>query len=223
MLLFSQFFFQNMTAVIDDIEFIKDVLDDHKQDIEILKNELSKISNTLEKLSKELILKQKEEHKEEIIEEKIPKKEDEVESLKTSLNYISNSLLEIKENIKEKENFRFPIPISNEKPVQVPYNFFNEKSNQDSILDLEKFQLLFILKQSRAISPQMATSARQLKEAFSIDKTVRTLHNKLALLENEGLIIKIGKKPTLYFLSQKGLNIMNRQQRNVFSFTPQEY
>lgn len=216
-----------MSKIEQELEFIKDILDDHKQEIEDLKKQITEIKLDF----KEFNLKLKKSLNENTIqsENKTKKQINEVDSLKQTISSINNSLSELKEII-GKQNFQFPIPISNSQKSSkiisshqiIPHPNTFEQSLQQN-MNLEKFQILFILKQSKALSPQLAVSAKQLKDAFSIDKTVRTIHNKLDSLCREGFTIRIGKKPTLYFLSQEGLNAISKQERNVFSFTPQEY
>ena len=219
-----------MTDISKEIEFIKDILDDHKADIESIKRKLIFVTQKIDELTNKIIYYQNQETKTQQQEISTKKENTEINLLKNQMQNISKNISQIKETIGNNRNFQFPIPISNSQKSSkiisshqiIPHPNTFEQSLQQN-MNLEKFQILFILKQSKALSPQLAVSAKQLKDAFSIDKTVRTIHNKLDSLCREGFTIRIGKKPTLYFLSQEGLNAISKQERNVFSFTPQEY
>lgn len=91
-----------------------------------------------------------------------------------------------------------------------------KQESKESIVQLDKFQLLMLLKNSKADNSSLAVSAQQLKDAFSIDKTVRTIHNKMLDLRRAGLIETTGKKPLRYFLTDSGTNLVKQQEKLVF-------
>lgn len=230
MLLFSQVFSIIMKSIQEEIEFVKDVLDEHKGEIESIKRKLVYLTQKADMLSEKLSKSEKQDTQQKPLQQPSEKTNTEILSLKSQLSLITKNLSELREAIGNNRNFQFPFQTSNPQQPQYPTSAQQAPSEQyqkpkehDFVMDLERLQLLFILKQSKATSPPFAVSARQIKEAFSIEKTTRTLRNKLAVLVREGHVIKISKKPALYFLSQKGLNIINKQEKSVFSFTPQEY
>ncbi len=218
-----------MKPISKEIEFIKDILDEHKADIESIKRKLHYLTNKSEEINEKIDNQKKQATEQTKTLEDNSKNEKlatEVDSLRNQLTLISTSISELKQAIGNNRNFQFPLPTSNlqnQNPnLQSPQQP-QQQPKHDFVMDLERLQLLFILKQSKATTPAFAVSARQIKEAFSIDKTTRTLRNKLATLVREGYVIKISKKPALYFLSQNGLIVINKQEKSVFSFVPQEY
>ncbi|MBT3940464.1 hypothetical protein HOD83_02345 [Candidatus Woesearchaeota archaeon] len=88
-------------------------------------------------------------------------------------------------------------------------------SNTNTAVPLEKFQLLVLLNQSKATTPDFSVSASKLKQAFSINKTERTIRDKLTSLELMNLVSSIGLKPKNYYLTAKGLQIISQQQRGL--------
>ena len=96
-------------------------------------------------------------------------------------------------------------------PVQEP-----KKEKKEPAVQIDKFQMLMLLKNSKADNSSLAVSAQQIKDSFSIDKTVRTIHNKMLDLKKTGLIQTTGKKPIRYFLTQSGLNLVDQQEKLVF-------
>ena len=80
---------------------------------------------------------------------------------------------------------------------------------------LDKFQLLILLKESKAMSAEFSVSATKLKQAFSINKTERTIRDKLTALELMNLVSSIGLKPKNYYLTPKGLSMISQQQRGL--------
>lgn len=93
-----------------------------------------------------------------------------------------------------------------------PSNKFSHTNQQ---VPLEKFQLLILLQQSKALSPEFSVSASKLKQAFSINKTERTIRDKLSALELMNLVASIGLKPRNYYLTPKGLQMISQQQKGL--------
>ncbi len=90
------------------------------------------------------------------------------------------------------------------------------QAKREPAIQLDKFQLLILLKNSKADNQALAVSAQQLKDTFSINKTVRTIHNKMLDLKSTGLIETIGQKPIKYFLTQPGFNLVRQQESLLF-------
>lgn len=91
----------------------------------------------------------------------------------------------------------------------------NRISKGSPNVQLDKFQLLILLNQSKADTPEFAVSSAQLKQAFSINKTERTIRDKLSALEVMNIVSSRGQKPKLYFLTPKGLQMISQQQRGL--------
>jgi hypothetical protein len=87
------------------------------------------------------------------------------------------------------------------------------KRNPD--LQIDKFQLLTLLKESRATTPEFAVSATQLQKTFALNRTTRTIRDKLTALELMNLITSLGQKPKLYYLTSKGLQMISQQQKGL--------
>jgi hypothetical protein len=82
-------------------------------------------------------------------------------------------------------------------------------------VQLDNFQMLLLLQKSRATTPEFAVSATQLQTAFALNRTTRTIRDKLTSLELMNVITSFGQKPKLYYLTSKGINMINQQQRGL--------
>ena len=80
------------------------------------------------------------------------------------------------------------------------------------------FQLLVLLLDGQALSENYAVTAIQLKAAYNIQKSERTIRNKLAELEYLKYIISISGRPKRYFLSKAGVDYVEKQKRESLSF-----
>jgi hypothetical protein len=78
---------------------------------------------------------------------------------------------------------------------------------------ISNLQMLLLLKESRATSRQFAVTAKQLKDAYNINKTERTVRNKLNYLELHNFVASFGKKPKAYFVTPSGLSMIKEQTR----------
>jgi len=135
-------------------------------------------------------------HKEDIekIKEKLKKKSDEVDNLKSKYQFMLEKLLEISSK-----------PAKKEKPIAVQN------------LSLGSNQLIFLLKKGQANRREFAVSAIQLKAAFSLSKSERTIRNKLNELEITGHVNSIDGRPKKYFLSEFGINYIQKQSKDVLN------
>ncbi len=80
------------------------------------------------------------------------------------------------------------------------------------------FQLLVLLSDGQATTPNYAVTAIQLKTAYNIQKSERTIRNKLAELEHLNYISTIPGRPKRYFLSKSGMDYVEKQKRESLSF-----
>lgn len=94
-------------------------------------------------------------------------------------------------------------------PTEVP------KAPEQSLGNL---QILMLLQKSRATSREFAVTALQLKKAYSINKSERTVRNKLNYLEAHNLVASLGLKPKAYFVTPSGLSMIREQGRGSLSF-----
>ena len=96
-------------------------------------------------------------------------------------------------------------PIKKEKPIAVQN------------LSLGSNQLIFLLKKGQATRKEFAVSAIQLKAAFSLAKSERTIRNKLNELEITGHVNSIEGRPKKYFLNEFGINYIQKQSKDVLN------
>lgn len=159
-------------------------------------DEVYKLREQLERLAGKL------ESKKEATEDKYQTLKREIETLKDKYTFLLESMLKLK----MQEQWKSPISLSNIPDKQAETN--------SSIGD---FQILFLLKESKATSKEFAVTASQLKQAFDLKRTVRTIRDKLNYLESRGLVISFSKKPILYSVSPSGLAILDKQGRTIIS------
>ncbi len=82
---------------------------------------------------------------------------------------------------------------------------------------LTDLQLLFLLKESRATNKQYAVAASQLHRAYDLNRSVKTIRNKLNDLELRGFAGSIGQKPKGFFITPSGLAALDRQRRSAIN------
>ncbi len=87
-----------------------------------------------------------------------------------------------------------------------------------STFAVSDFQLLMLLFDAQAISTNYAVTAIQIKAAYNIQKSERTIRNKLAELEHLNYISSIPGRPKRYFLSKQGTDYVEKQKRESLSF-----
>jgi hypothetical protein len=91
----------------------------------------------------------------------------------------------------------------------------NRISKGSPNVQLDKFQLLLLLQQSKATTPEFAVSSTQLQRAFSLGKTTRTIRDKLTSLELMHLVASLGQKPKIYYLTARGVQMISQQQKGL--------
>ena len=87
-----------------------------------------------------------------------------------------------------------------------------------STFAISDFQLLLVLFDAQATSQNYAVTAIQLKAAYNIQKSERTIRNKLSELEHLNYILTITGRPKRYFLSKNGIDYVEKQKRESLSF-----
>ena len=80
------------------------------------------------------------------------------------------------------------------------------------------FQLLVLLYDGHAKSENYSVTAIQLKAAYNIQKSERTIRNKLSELEHLNYVTAISGRPKRYFLSKIGIEYVEKQNRESLSF-----
>lgn len=133
--------------------------------------------------------------------------QDDNSKLKEKYEFVLETLLE---KI-GKGSDRFPIENSNR---QISTSF-QEIAPQIQMSDI---QLLMLLENSKATNRTFAVSVNQLKTAFSIESSDRTLRNKLSSLEQRGYTSSFGSRPKFFFLTPSGMNLLQKQKRGVINF-----
>jgi hypothetical protein len=81
-----------------------------------------------------------------------------------------------------------------------------------SITDL---QIMFLLKESRATNKQYAVTASQLCRAYNLNRSTKTIRNKLNDLALRGVVGSIGQKPIGFFITTSGLAVLDRSKRSI--------
>jgi len=135
-------------------------------------------------------------HKEDIeeIKKKLNRKSEELDNLKSKYQFMLEKLLEMTSK-----------PIKKEKPIAVQN------------LSLGSNQLIFLLKKGQATRKEFSVSAIQLKAAFNLSKSERTIRNKLNELEITGHVSSIDGRPKKYFLNEFGINYIQKQSKDVLN------
>ncbi len=112
------------------------------------------------------------------------------------------------QELKEKYIFLLENIVRMQGNWKAPIDF--PKSPETSLGNL---QILLLLQRSRATSREFAVTALQLKKAYSINKSERTVRNKLNYLEAHNLVASLGKKPRAYYITPSGLAMLKEQTR----------
>tara|TARA_Y100000034_G_scaffold135566_1_gene208040 strand:- start:916 stop:1428 length:513 start_codon:yes stop_codon:yes gene_type:complete len=160
---------------------LREILNNHKSDIERLKTNIKETTNNLTKLQ--------EKH-----------------------NKLLEKVMEISGNWKQ------PFPnLSNipSKPIQPQQPIANIKP---SIFGMSDLQFLILLEKGKATNPNFAVSAIQLKLAYGINRSERTVRNKLLELEYKGYISTTGTRPKQFYLNSEGQELISKQKRETISF-----
>lgn len=132
---------------------------------------------------------------------------DDVTNLRKRVNYLERQVADLKD--KYIELLESKLANGNRKSE------FPKETSKRSEAELSDLQLLYLLKESRATNKQYAVTASQLKKAYGLNRTTKTVRTKLNDLELRGFINSIGQRPICFFLAPKGLQILERQQRST--------
>tara|TARA_Y100000310_G_scaffold305920_1_gene346606 strand:+ start:807 stop:1211 length:405 start_codon:yes stop_codon:yes gene_type:complete len=125
---------------------------------------------------------------------------EELANLRCRVEYLERQLLDLKDKyIKLLEG---KLAIGSQK---------SEVPKESSVTDL---QILFLLKESRATNKRYAVTASQLHRAYNLNRSVKTIRNKLNDLELRGVVGSFGLKPISFFITPNGLAALDRSKRS---------
>ena len=136
---------------------------------------------------------------------------DEIEILKAGLNSTKTELV----NLTNKYQFLL------EKMLELNGNSKPKTTISKplaSTFAVSDFQLLMLLSDAQAISSNYAVTAIQIKAEYNVQKSERTIRNKLAELEHLKYILAIPGRPKRYYLSKQGMDYVEKQKRESLSF-----
>jgi len=135
-------------------------------------------------------------HKSDIekLKSKLDKTNSELENMKSKYQFLLEKMLELSSKPKKKET---PIAARN--------------------LSISSNQLLLMLKQGQAINSNYAVSSIQIKAAFNLKKSERTIRNKLNELETTGHVSSIDGRPKLFYLSEYGSDYLLKQSKDILN------
>ena len=165
---------------------IREILNDHKIDIERLKSELTESKNTVKTLQEKI--QNIQENQQNLLEK----------TLEISGNW-KNDIPQLSTTQKQVQQQ----PIANIKPA---------------MFRMSDLQFLILLKKGKADTIHFAVAPIQLKLAYSLDKSERTIRNKLSELEYQGFVATTGSRPKKYYLTSAGNEVIKQQRRNAISF-----
>jgi len=100
---------------------------------------------------------------------------------------------------------------------EVPIQPSTRMASPWSSVVLTDIQILFLLKESRATNKQYAATASQLCKVYNLNRSVKTIRNKLNDLELRGFVGTIGQKPIGFFITPAGLAALDRQRRSAIN------
>jgi len=168
---------------------VRDILNDHKSDIERLKSRITDRDSIIKKL------------------------EQEVQKLHKNNEKLPEKTVEIRGNWKNEFPNEFP---KQHTPTQ--YHRQPIATIKPTLFNLSELQYLILLQQGKADSTFFAVSPMQLKLAYGLEKSERTIRNKLLELEYRGFINGTGARPKRYYLTKEGTELIDKQRRNSISF-----
>jgi hypothetical protein len=137
-----------------------------------------------------------------IAESRKPDTEQRLDSIEKELNAMKDRYIKLLESTLEAKGNR-------------KSEISNRISKGSANVQLDKFQLLLLLQQSKATTPEFAVSATQLQQAFNLSKTTRTIRDKLGALELMNLVTSLGQKPKNYYLTPRGVQMISQQQKGL--------
>jgi hypothetical protein len=161
---------------------IREILNDHKTDIERLKSKLNERETT-------------------------------VKTLQEKIKYFQEKHQNLLETSGNWKNEIPQLSTTPQLPIQQP--IANIKPAMFRMSDL---QFLILLKQGKADTVHFAVAPIQLKLAYSLDKSERTIRNKLIELEYRGFVTTTGSRPKKYYLTNAGNEVIDQQRRDSISF-----
>nr|AIF09429.1 hypothetical protein [uncultured marine group II/III euryarchaeote KM3_37_C11] len=165
---------------------IREILNNHKTDIERLKSKLNERETTVKTLQEKL--KNLQENQQNLLEK----------TLEISGNW-KNEIPKLSTTQRRAQQQ----PIANIKPA---------------MFRMSDLQFLILLKQGKADTIHFAVAPIQLKLAYSLDKSERTIRNKLIELEYQGFVATTGSRPKKYYLTKAGNEVIQQQRRDSISF-----
>lgn len=168
---------------------VRDILNNHKSDIERLKSRISERDSIIKKL------------------------EQEVQKLHENNEKLLEKRVEIRSNWKNEFPNEFPKQHRSTQNHQQPI-----ATIKPTLFNLSDLQYLILLQQGKADSTFFAVSPMQLKLAYGLEKSERTIRNKLLELEYRGFINGTGARPKKYYLTKEGTELIDKQRRNSISF-----
>ena len=164
---------------------VRDILNDHKSDIERLKSRISDRDSIIKKL------------------------EQEVQKLHENNEKLLEKRVEISGNWKNEFPKQHISTQNHRQPIA---------TIKPTLFNLSDLQYLILLQQGKADSTFFAVSPMQLKLAYGLEKSERTIRNKLLELEYRGFINGTGARPKKYYLTKEGTELIDKQRRNSISF-----
>jgi transcriptional regulator of heat shock response len=167
---------------------VRDILNDHKSDIERLKSRITDRDSIIKKL------------------------EQEVQKLHENSEKLVEKTVEIRGNWKNE------FPTQHTPTQHTQYHRQPIATIKPTLFNLSELQYLILLQQGKADSTFFAVSPMQLKLAYGLEKSERTIRNKLLELEYRGFINGTGARPKRYYLTKEGTELIDKQRRNSISF-----
>ena len=168
---------------------VRNILNDHKSDLEQLKSRIYDRDSIIKKL------------------------EQKVQKLQENNEKLLEKIMESRGNWKNEFPNEFPkqhAPTQNHRqPIA---------TIKPTLFNLSDLQYLILLQQGKADSTFFAVSPTQLKLAYGLEKSERTIRNKLLELEYRGFINGTGARPKKYYLTKEGTDLIDKQRRNSISF-----
>ncbi len=172
---------------------VRDILNNHKIDIERLKSRITDRDSIIKKL------------------------EQEVQKLHENSEKLVEKTVEIRGNWKNE--FPTQHTPTQHTPTQHTQNHRQPIATiKPTLFNLSDLQYLILLQQGKADSTFFAVSPMQLKLAYGLEKSERTIRNKLLELEYRGFINGTGARPKKYYLTKEGTELIDKQRRNSISF-----
>lgn len=148
----------------------------------------------------------------------------EIEDLKAKSATLDNSQAELlkkqlellqeqNRNLQEKYDLLLKHILEKERPKE-------SVSQVIDVLHVDKLQLLLFLNGCRAVDPASAMTSTDIKVKFNIRASEKTIRNKLNEAELARLVISHGLKPKYYYLTEQGIQLLKREQKEALQIIP---